>query len=332
MFPGDTCYSLGCNKIAIGGCIDCGGSRYCSDHLGKHEHIKTSKVEYMGPRMWEGKPIAKIIPIPDVKSEPLSTSLNSYHLLLKDKILALRVYSHMSSLMVENYLESEKKKFRDKLDKTLSEEEKEEYDVGLSLDIFSGSEVGIKNPKIAKLFVEDAARYGHREHIRRASKEMVLVYLVVIFEEFLSNLLSALFSKRHETLKDSEKHILFKDAVDYADINELVMTISKREAKDLVERDIEDLGKRLEDRFNFNLNKCDDWTRFKEFFYRRHTVVHNYGVPNAKYLEKTKNTEFEVKGDKSEWLEISALNTNMERLREDIPLFEKMVESFKISS
>jgi hypothetical protein len=34
-------------------------------------------------------------------------------------------------------------------------------------------------------------------------------------------------------------------------------------------------------------------------------LVHNYGFPDSKYIEKTKNTEFEVKGEKNEWLEIS---------------------------
>jgi hypothetical protein len=134
---------------------------------------------------------------------------------------------------------------------------------------------------------------------------MLLVYLIIIFEEFLSNLLSAFFMKRHETLKDSDKHILFKDALEYTDINELVKTMSKREAKGIVDLDIEDLGKRLETRFHLYLNKRDDWTKFKEFFHRRNIIVHNYGVPDATYIEKTKNTEFEVKGEKNRWLEIS---------------------------
>lgn len=86
----------------------------------------------------------------------------------------------------------------------------------------------------------------------------------------------------------------------YAD--DRVPTIEELQKLDL---EIEDLGKRLETRFHLYLNKRDDWTKFKEFFYRRHIVIHNYGFPDAKYIEKTQNTEFEVKGEKNRWLEIS---------------------------
>jgi hypothetical protein len=107
-----------------------------------------------------------------------------------------------------NWLKSilnRRKKFRNKLDTILNEEEKKEYGFDGSLSISSGSEYRTSNPKIAKLLAEDTARYGHREHIRRASKESMFVYLVIIFEEFLSNLLSALFVKRNEILKGSGK-------------------------------------------------------------------------------------------------------------------------------
>ena len=53
-------------------------------------------------------------------------------------------------------------------------------------------------------------------------------------------------------------------------------------------------------RLGLNLDKRDDWTKFKEFFYRRNIVVHNYGFPDSTYIEKTN-----FKGKKNEWLEIS---------------------------
>ena len=99
-----------------------------------------------------------------------------------------------------------------------------------------------QNPKIAGLFEKEKEMYDHREHIRRASKEMVLIYLIIIFEEFLSNLLSALFSKRHGVLKGSGKTIPYVDVLEYTDINELIKTMSKEAAKDIAESDIERLS------------------------------------------------------------------------------------------
>jgi hypothetical protein len=210
----------------------------------------------------------------------------------------------MSSEMIENYLASEMKKFKNKVDATLNEEEKKEYYVNLSLTIhtsplMSSSEYPIKNPKIAGLFARETEMYNHRDHIRRASKESVLVYLVIIFEEFLNNLLSALLSKRHDVLKGSGKTIRYAEALEHTDIYELVKTMSKEEAKDIVESDIEELNKHLEKRFHLCLSKRQDWPKFKEFFYRRNIVVHNYCVPDSTYIAKTK-----FKGEKNYSLEI----------------------------
>jgi|SRR5215217_9308279 hypothetical protein len=65
------------------------------------------------------------------------------------------------------------------------------------------------------------------------------------------------------------------------------------------------IDKRLEKRFHLNLDKRKDWPKFKEFFYRRHIIVHNYGIPDAKYIEKTK-----FKGEKNDWLEIDITYIN----------------------
>ena len=238
--------------------------------------------------------------IPDEKTESFSSLLTFHRTLLMDKIHALRVFNNMSSNMVENYLSLQKQKFRNTVDDTLSVVEKKKYDIDLSLALLGNPKHVSKNSKIAKLFEKEKEVYNHREHIRRASKEMVLVYLVIIFEEFLSSLLSALFVKRHDTLKASDKSVSFKDALEHTDINDLVKTMSKKESKGIVDMDIEDLGKRLGDRFHLYLDKRKDWPKFKEFFYRRHIIVHNYGFPDTKYIEKTK-----FKGEKNHWIEIS---------------------------
>jgi hypothetical protein len=209
------------------------------------------------------------ISIPDDRKQSFSSLLSFYHTILKDKIRALRVLNSMSSNMIENYLASEKEKFRNKVDATLNKEEKQEYDINLSLEIISNSKYVFKNPKIAGLFAKETEMYNHREHIRRASKELVLVYLVIIFEKFLSNSLSALFMKRHEMLKESGKSILYRDALEHTDINELIKTMSKEAAKDIVESNIEDLGNKLGKRFHLYLDQRDDWTKFKQFFHRR---------------------------------------------------------------
>ncbi|MGB7952737.1 MAG: hypothetical protein WCF23_02055 [Candidatus Nitrosopolaris sp.] len=152
-----------------------------------------------------------------------------------------------------------------------------------------------------------------RENVRRSFREMILVYLIVIFEEFLSNTLTALFMKRREILKSSGKNITDEQALQYTNLDELLDAIGKKEVDSIMGKDIDSLGKYLVDTFHFDVTQRKDWRKFKEFFYRRNIIVHNYGRPNSLYISKTgKNLR------KDDWLEID------ERyLREAFNIFEK---------
>lgn len=161
-----------------------------------------------------------------------------------------------------------------------------------------------ENPKISKLLDEETEMYHNREDIRRALKEMMMVYLVIIFEEFLTNVLSALFRKRHDVFRSSGKSIEYVEVLEHSDIYELVKTMSKNEAKDVVESGIVILNKYLKKRFHLYLDKRDDWRDFKEIFHRRNIVVHNYGVPDTIYIKETKSQR-KFKGKKVDWLEIN---------------------------
>jgi hypothetical protein len=239
--------------------------------------------------------------IRDDEKESLSSLLNYHHTKLTDKIHALRAINTLMHNMLEDYLDLEKVKFFQKANSALNDDERWEYNFGTNFEISAPTgQFKFKHPKVHKVFGEETRMYNYRENIKRASKEMILVYLVIVFEEFLSNSLSALFMKRRETLKESGKSILYKDALEYRSIFELIKTMSKEAAKDIIESSIEDLGKRLETKFHLYLNKRDDWPKFKEFFYRRHIVVHNYGYPDPAYIGKTN-----YKGEKDYWVEIS---------------------------
>jgi hypothetical protein len=287
MSQGDTCSSVFCNNIATETCQSCGGKRYCIEHMWKHGHAGQGSTLF----------------IPDENKESFSSLLSFHRTALMDKINVLRVFNDKSSVMIEDYLAFVKEKFNKKVENELNEEEKAEYKVRLSLETVAPTVGGykIEHLKVAQLFTEETEMYNHREHIRRASKEMVLVYLIIIFEEFLSNLLGSLYRKRHDVFIGTNKQIPVKEVLNHTDINELIKTMSKEAAKDIVDLSIEKLNERIEEKFQLglNLNKREDWPKFREVFYRRHIIVHNYGAPNATYIEKTK-----FRGDTNRWLEI----------------------------
>jgi hypothetical protein len=232
------------------------------------------------------------------------SSLLSYHLTkLQDKINALKVINNTSLDALENYLDLQKQKMRKKIGK-LNKEEKDEYEAaGLHMIALSTPNSDIDSfhaelPRVAKVIVEETEMYTMRENIRRSSLEMILVYLITIFEEFLSNVLKSLFTKRPEILKSSKKNISYEEAFQYTNLNDLLKYISEKEVKEKIGYDIDDLAEYLSDKFGFDLRKLKDWKQFREFFYRRHAIIHNYGFPDSKYILKT-----EYRGNKDEWLE-----------------------------
>ena len=238
------------------------------------------------------------------KSESFHSLLSHNRIFFKDKIYALRVINELSSNVLENHLQSIKEEMDQSVAK-LPKKAKSEYD-SLGMEIVASSHesietdnLNIEDPIVAKVMLEETKLYNHREHIRRSSKEMILIYLITIFEEFLDNLLSSLFRKRPEILKSSRRSITYQEAFQYADLYDLLKVGSKREARSVIDLDVDKLGKYLSTKFKLNLNQRRDWDQFKEFFYRRNIIVHNYGYPDSIYIAKIKR-----KVHDDEWLEI----------------------------
>ena len=252
------------------------------------------------------------------KSESFHSLLSHHHTLLKDKIHALRVINELSSKVLDSHLQSMSEEMDQKVAK-LPKKAKSEYDsIGMEMlalydESIEADDLNIEHPIVAKTILEETKMYNDREHIRRSSKEMILIYLIIVFEEFLANLLSSLFRKRPEILKSSQKSIAYQEAFQHIDLYELLKVTSKIEARSVIDLDIDKLGEYLNKKFKFSLNQRTDWDQFKEFFYRRHVIVHNYGYPDSIYIAKVKN-----KVNEDEWLE-----TDNTYLAKAFDLFEK---------
>ena len=259
------------------------------------------------------------------KSESIHSLLSYNHTLLKDKIHALRVINELSSKVLESHLRS----INEEMDQRVARlpiVAKSEYDsigmemLALSEDPIETDHVKIEHPIVAKIILEETKMCNHREHIRRSSKEMILIYLIVIFEEFLAIVLSTLFRKRPEILK-SQKTIAYQEGLSHVDLYELLKTASKGKARSVTELDIDKLGEYLSKKFKFSLSQRTDWEQFKEFFYRRHVAVHNYGYPDSIYIAKIKR-----KVDENEWLEID--NTYLSKAFNIFEKYSKYISVF----
>jgi hypothetical protein len=163
---------------------------------------------------------------------------------------------------------------------------------------------------------------------------MSLVYLVAVFENFIQRVLMISFRKRPETLRTSQKNLNYEELLKFSDMSAIREGIIEKEIM-VVNEDIEDIRKYIKKRFGIDISefvedsekiqlfikmklgleisKTFDGTEFKERFYRRNLLVHNSGMPNKVYRQKT--------GYKSE---NERLKVSMEYLMESISLFSQI--------
>src|ERR671932_1611370 len=191
------------------------------------------------------------------KSESFHSLLSHHHTFLKDKIHALRVINELSSKVLDSHLQSMSEEMDQKVAK-LPKKAKSEYDsIGMEMlalyESIEADDLNIEHPIVAKTILEETKMYNDREHIRRSSKEMILIYLIIVFEEFLANVLSTLFRKRPEILKSSQKSIAYQEAFQHIDLYELLKVTSKIEARSVIDLDIDMLGEYLNKKFKLSL-------------------------------------------------------------------------------
>jgi hypothetical protein len=218
--------------------------------------------------------------------ESFLESLQNYHTRIQDKIRALRAVNHLSSPVLEDYLRNLKNENQQKIFRLNSEEMKEYQLYNQTIKNPDAIPYQTKNRKVARVIFEETEMYHHREKVRRASNEMMLVYLIIIFEEYLTDTLTALFRKKPSILKTSQKSITYEEAFKYRNLTELLNSIGRKIVDSEIGSDIEELGKYL-NWLSITVNTREDWDQFKEHFYRRNVIVHNSGYPDSKYIQKT---------------------------------------------
>jgi hypothetical protein len=118
-------------------------------------------------------------------------------------------------------------------------------------------------------------------------RDMSLVYLIAEFDSFLANILRDTFKARPEAYASTKKCLTNEELLKSDNIENIKNAVIEMEIAEALRLDIEDLGKYFEDKFKVKINKLPKWTSFKERFYRRNIIVHNSGIINDVYRQKT---------------------------------------------
>lgn len=120
-------------------------------------------------------------------------------------------------------------------------------------------------------------------------RKMSVTHLIIMFEDFLGKNLKLAFLNNPDILKSDSK-LSFIDIINLADYDSILEEMIVRKSKDIVKKDINEIGKTLFEFFKLDLINDKDWIKFTEIFYRRHVIVHNKGISDKEYVEHTGNS------------------------------------------
>lgn len=129
--------------------------------------------------------------------EPFSSISSFHHIRLTDKIRALRVINDLQSKTSEDYLKKLKEKNALEVSKLEGKDKSAYYDYSAYISLYAAWEknsnkiqrptdrdaitaMNIQSPKVIHMIHKETEMYNHRENVRRAYKEMLLVYLIII--------------------------------------------------------------------------------------------------------------------------------------------------------
>jgi len=151
---------------------------------------------------------------------------------------------------------------------------------------------------IGKALLDGLRAYIFPRYFITFIRNMSLVYLVALFENYLSKVLQITMQNEPRILMTSQKSITVEDLLKLDNIEDVRKQVIDKEIADIVNEDLDKLAKYFEEKFKLKLAEVSDWSQFKERFYRRNIIVHNSGYTNKLYRQKTgykgKNKKMDV--------------------------------------
>lgn len=115
---------------------------------------------------------------------------------------------------------------------------------------------------------------------------MSYIYLMSLFDAFVSDVLESVIKSRPEMLR-SKKQITYEKALEFSSIDEMVEYLARRELNELGYKSIKEQSDYYRERFGIVLSDSGvSIEMLAELRCRRNILVHNNGVVNHIYLEQ----------------------------------------------
>jgi F420-dependent methylenetetrahydromethanopterin dehydrogenase len=125
-------------------------------------------------------------------------------------------------------------------------------------------------------------------------RNMSLTYLVSNFEDYFAKCLfhyfqldpRILLSSRNKGKGEQQKMITYDEILDSSDQKEIIESLIQKELEIIMRKDIDEIIQDFQNLLKIKINDANDFTEFKEVFYRRNSIIHHRGFTNPTYNKK----------------------------------------------
>jgi hypothetical protein len=142
-------------------------------------------------------------------------------------------------------------------------------------------------------------------------RNMSLIYLIVEFETFLKDALETTFERKPEVLTSCQKSITLEELLSCDELKSAWRKVFSKVSQEIVSRDVKEAFEYFGHSLGIHIQDYVNWREFFERFYRRNVLVHNEGITDKTYRQKTGYTGKNV-----------ALTVSERYLNETIALFD----------
>jgi len=122
---------------------------------------------------------------------------------------------------------------------------------------------------------------------REVLAEMTLSHLISYQEAFIKEHLRIVLISQRSILKSKKKQLTYEEICKFQSIESLISHMAQKEADELGYGSVDDIAKYFENQFNLSFENFPNWQILREAAYRRNLIVHNSGVTNDAYCDKT---------------------------------------------
>ena len=123
---------------------------------------------------------------------------------------------------------------------------------------------------------------------------MVLIYLVALFDAFILDSIKAIISHKKEILRSS-KQITYDEVLEFEHISSLHSYMIEKETVDLGYKSLKDEFKFINSKFGINIKECAiKVDELSEIHATRNLLVHNKGIVNQAYKDTVPNSKLDI--------------------------------------